>query len=104
MVEGLRILGHSGWRGQGGGQGLDEDNEQRPTSPLSDQPCCCIHNTPYFGSRAFAFSTLKKLQKFSLVYSVCSFTGTHNVVRSSNWVTDIDQEVSGTGGVVCGKS
>ena len=28
VVEGLRILGHSGLRGQGGGQGLDEDNEQ----------------------------------------------------------------------------
>lgn len=27
MVEGLRILGHSGLGGQGGGQGLDEDNE-----------------------------------------------------------------------------
>ena len=37
VVEGLRILGHSGLRGQGGGQGLDDHNEQWWRTRLSDQ-------------------------------------------------------------------
>ena len=47
VVEGLRILGHSGLRGQGGGQGLDEDNEQWCTSRLSDQPCSMLLHPPH---------------------------------------------------------
>ena len=57
MVEGLRILGHSGLRGQGGGQGLDDHNEQWWRTRLSDQlpSLLLLHPTTSFFCCTFNF-------------------------------------------------
>ena len=105
VVEGLRILGHSGLGGQGGGQGLDEDNEWWWTPDwvisLLQCCCCCIHHTPYFRSFGFCiFSFERALEIDHCAVSVLSQAV--NVVWWCNWMTNTDQEVSGV--VVCGKS
>ena len=57
VVEGLRILGHSGLRGQGGGQGLDDHNEQWWRTRLSDQlpSLLLLHPTTSFFCCTFNF-------------------------------------------------